>query len=111
MDYKKLKIEQFNNITFKNFEDKEEVLYDVTDVVVYYIQSVDDIQTCVDYCKAIKMASENRMILVYEKGRKDINRDIIIKPFKDGTYLEFKMKAPMLCSLDKKHSAFVLKKE
>lgn len=111
MDYKKLKIDRFNKIAFFNFKDKETAFYDTYEVVIFKINALEDIQHMVDKVENLNMAADNRVIMVYEKGQKTINRDSIIRPFKNGEYLDYKMKAPMLCSLDKVYSAFVLMKE
>jgi len=111
MDYSKLMIEHFSNIAYINFIDREEVTYEVYDVIIYFVECIEDIDFCVEFCRSHKLNIDNRVILVYKKGQKDFNRNTIIEPFKNGRYLDFRLKAPMLCALDKKHSAFVLIKE
>ncbi|NQT60882.1 MAG: hypothetical protein HQ557_18085 [Bacteroidetes bacterium] len=55
------------------------------------------------------LTEENRAIMVYRKGRKDgLNRDTIFFLFKEGSCPNFKLKAPMLCSLSKELSACVM---
>lgn len=111
MDYKKLKIEHFTNIAYFNFEDRDTEQYDEYQVIIYKINDLEDIQSMIEKVETLKMAADNRVIMVYRKGQKTVNRDSIIKPFKNGEYLDYKMKAPMLCSLGKELSAFVLMKE
>lgn len=111
MDFRKLKIDGFKKISCINFSDLKMMTYDETEVVIFFLKTIEDIEKCVKYCDILKMTTNNRIVLVYEKGQKILNRDSIIKPFKTGTYLNYKMKAPMLCSLDKKLSAMVFEKE
>jgi len=111
VDLKKLKIDEVEKISYINFSDYEMVTYDETEVVIYFLNAIEDIDKCVQYCDSLRMTTNNRIVLVYEKGQKLLNRDSIIKPFKTGVYLNYKMKAPMLCSLDKKLSAMVFMKE
>lgn len=111
MDYKKLKIDTFKSIGYFNFEDQSTEVFECYEAVIYFIKELDDVKKMVELVKTLKMVENNRVILVYKKGQPLVNRDSIIKPFKDGTYTEFKMKAPMLCSLDKTTSAFVMSKE
>ncbi len=114
----KLKINNFNNIQLLNFS-KYNLEIDSTDnnveVVIYYIDSESDIEKFVKYTQELNLPSDNRTILVYEKGRNDgIGRDLIIKPFKSEnmfgyeTTKIYKLKAPNLCSLNDKLSAFCL---
>jgi len=111
MDLKKLKIDTFKKISYINFVEPKMVTFDETEVIIYFLKTIEDIDKCVQYCDIHKMTTNNRIVLVYEKGQKLLNPDSIIKPFKTGVYLNYKMKAPMLCSLDKKLSAMVFIKE
>jgi hypothetical protein len=113
MDIKKLKIDNFKNIMLKNFPDDIELGINSSDnnpeVVIYYIDFLEDIEDLKKLVNEIDLPKENRIILVYKKGRKDdVNRDNIISPFKNNK--NYKMKAPMLCSLSKELSAFSLQK-
>ncbi|MGD1821499.1 MAG: hypothetical protein ACPKM0_01910 [Pleomorphochaeta sp.] len=117
MDLYKLKLDKFNNILIKNFPKKYSLGIDsvnedeLIDVIIYYIDEFDDVQKFVSLCETVNLNKENRVIYVYEKGRKDkVNRDAIYEPFKTKEYKNFKMKAPMLCSLSDKLSAFVQQK-
>ncbi len=115
MDIKKLKIEKIKNINIVNFPDKYKLPSNSTDlnieVIIYYIDSVNDVSKFVKYCDSIELPDENRTIMVYEKGRKDgVNRDSIIGPFKSGKYPNYKLKAPMLCSISETLSACVFTK-
>jgi hypothetical protein len=113
MDIAKLKIANFNNIVAINFPDDIEIKYpeytNNTDVIIYFIREISDIKEFADLCKATDLPEKNRTILVFRKGIKgDVNRDTIITPFRDNTYTNFKLRAPMLCSLSDKLSAFVM---
>lgn len=105
MDIAKLKIDKFNNINTVNFP--SEVLLDIdstdknNEVIIFYIDRVEDIKDFVDYVRKINLTIENRTIMVYRKGRKDINRDSVITPFKSEDIKGFKLKASMLYSLSK----------
>lgn len=116
MDLKKLKIDGFNTFIVENFSEPyipelKSVTGDTIDVILYYIDSLEDVKSFVELCETTHLSADNRVVFVYEKGRKDgVNRDTIFKPFKDGVYKGFKMKAPMMCSLSAKLSAFVQQK-
>ena len=115
MDLKKLKIDNLNRILVRNFPEKyDPVIKSVNDkveAILYYIDQIEDVKSFVELCDEADLIKNNRVIMVYEKGRKDgVNRDSIFKPFKSGAYDGFKMKAPMLCSVSDKLSAFVQQK-
>jgi len=116
MDLKKLKLEKFRNIQIVNFPKDIDLGISTTDenveVIVYYIQQIEDVQDFVKLAESMHLPKENRTILVYEKGRQDgVNRDSIISPFQTNRIKGFKLKQPMLCSISDKLSAFVLSKE
>ena len=112
----KLKIEQFNSFSVKNFPESIDLGIESSDknfdVVIYYIDAVDDVTRFVDFCNGASLPDDNRTIMIYKKGRKDgVNRDSIFGPFREGKFTGFKLKAPMLCSLSKELSACVMSKE
>ena len=113
MDIAKLKIDKYSNIQAINFPDKYNPNIVMTDedkieVVIYYIDKIEDTPAFIKYVQHATLAKDNRTIFVYKKGRKDgVNRDTIFAYFQalpDGV---FKMRAPMMCSLSKELSAFV----
>jgi len=114
MDLSKLKLGKFKRISTMNFPKSFDLGIVSTainpEVIIYFINKVDDIKRFVEFCNSTRLPKDNRTIMVYQKGRKDLNRDIIITPFRNGTYHNFKFKAPMLCSLSNELSAFVLTK-
>ncbi len=114
MDLSKLKLEKFKNIMLVNFPGSIDLGIASTDtnpdVVIYFVDSVRDVENFVSFCKSISLPKENRTIIMYQKGRNELNRDSIISPFKEGKYPDFKLKAPMLCSISEELSAFVLTK-
>ncbi len=116
MDLKKLRIDKSGRFLVRNFPkhyapDLKSVDKNV-EVLFYYIDAVADVAKFVKLCETADLAKENRVVMVFEKGRKDgVNRDSIFTPFREGKYSGFKMKAPMLCSLSDKLSAFSLQKE
>jgi hypothetical protein len=114
MDLSKLKLEKFKNIMLVNFPDSIDLGITSTDsnpeVIIYFVDNMEDIEKFVSFCKSTTLPKENRTIMIYKKGRNDLNRDSIISPFKEGKYPNFKLKAPMLCSISKELSAFVLTK-
>lgn len=116
MDLKKLKIDKFNKYSLINFPPEYspnlETVDENIEVILYYIDSIDDVINFVKYCDSAVLSKENHVIMVYEKERKDgVNRDSIFMSFKKGEYSGYKMKAPMLCSVSDKLSAFVQQKE
>lgn len=116
MDLIKLKIDSYTTFIVENFPDQYNpglitALGEEIDVILYYIDSIEDVEKFANLCETTKLSKNNRVIFVYEKGRKDgVNRDTIFKSFKDGVYRGYKMKAPMMCSLSNKLSAFVQQK-
>lgn len=121
MDINKLKISNFSKILLKNIpadidlgisstEDNPEVIIYYIEVIIYYINNIEDLENFVKFCNIISLPEENRTIMVYKKGQKELNRDSIITPFKSNEIKGFKLKAPMLCSLSKEYSAFVMMK-
>lgn len=115
MDFNKLRLDKFNNIRIVNFpkEFEMEIQSGNTgiEVILYYINQIEDVAEFVELCNSTDLPEDNRTIMIYKKGRKDgVNRDSIFLPFKDGKYKNFKLKAPMLCSLSKEFSACVLSK-
>jgi len=117
MDIKKLKLEKFSNIKTVNMPSEFDGLFNNSDVsievILYYIDSKNDVSEFIKLVKSSNLPKENRTILIYKKGRKDgINRDLIAAPFREGEEKDnFKMRAPMLCSLSSQYSAFVLSYE
>ena len=116
MDLKKLKLDKFKNILAANFPKDIDLGIRSTDenveVIIFYIQHIEDLQRFLKLADSMHLPKENRIILVYEKGRKDgVNRDSIIGPFQTKKIKGFKLKPPMLCSISNRLSAFVLSKE
>ena len=116
MDLKKLKLEKFKNIQVFNFPKDIDLGVKSTkknvEVIIYYIRQIEDLQRCLTLADSISFPKENRVILVYEKGRKDgVDRNSIIGPFKTKKVKGFRLKPPMLCSISETLSAFVLSKE
>ena len=112
MDIKKLKLDEYDRIRAVNFPERYDLGIATVDnrpeVIIYYIDEMLDVLGFVEMVKTSDLPGDNRVIFVYEKGRKDgVNRDTIFAPFKDGTYTGFKMRSPMMCSLSKELSAFV----
>lgn len=112
MDISKLKLDKYKGIRTENFPDEYNLGIESSDVaievIIYYIDKISDLDAFVDLVKSSNLPSDNRTIMVYKKGRKDgINRDSVIKPFKEGNYDMFKIRRPAQCSLSKDLSAFV----
>lgn len=112
MDTAKLKLDAYKGIKEINFPEKYALGLATnegdTDVIIYYIDEIKDVEEFVNLVKNSELPKDNRVIFVYEKGRKDgVNRDTIFAPFKDGTYSGFKIRRPAMCSLSPKLSAFV----
>lgn len=111
MDLKKLRIEKFKNVQVVNFPaDIKLGIISATnnvEVIIYYIDRLDDVKNFVKLCSSMPLPKENRTIMVYKKGRKDgVNRDTIFMPF--GKDKRFALKAPMLCSISDELSACVM---
>ncbi len=114
MDLSKLKLNKFRHFKIANFPRSIDLGLDSTDadieVVIYYVASREDVKKFVSSCNSISLPKENRTIMIFQKGSKELSRDMIIGPFRKGTYPNFKLKAPMLCSISNEPSAFVLSK-
>lgn len=113
MNLKKLKLDKFKNIHVVNFPKEFNPGIRSTDkdveVIIYYIDSLDDVKKFVKLCTSTHLPEENRTIMVYKKGRKDsVNRDSIFMPFEKDK--RFTLKAPMLCSISEELSACVMGK-
>lgn len=113
MDITKLKLEKFKNIGTFNFPETIDLGIDLTkdnyDVIIYFIDKIEDVDVFVDLVKEIKLPKDNRTIMIYKKGRKDgVNRDSIFMPFKEEKYSQFKLRAPMMCSISNELSACVM---
>lgn len=113
MDINKLKLEKFERIGIFNFPDTIDLgittVLDNHEVIIYYIDKIEDVEAFVKLVHVAQLPKSNRTIMIYKKGRKDsVNRDAIIMPFRDGNYTHFKLRAPMLCSISKELSAFVM---
>lgn len=113
MHLEKLKINQFNKIMLVNFPADVKLGIKSAkvrpEVLIYYIDHIDDVAAFVSTCQKLNLPADNRTIMVYRKGRKDgVNRDAIFGPFDKGGYKGFRQKAPMLCSLSDELSACVM---
>lgn len=110
MDLSKLKIDDYNDIQANNFPEgvMPKLESNNPQVIIYYIDKIEDVEAFIKYVQETRLPEDNRVIMVYKKGRKDgINRDTVIKPFKDKIADGFKIRRPALCSLSKEYSAFV----
>ena len=113
MDLTKLKLGKLNRIKTMNFPNDIDLGVrnsSTPEVIIYFISEIKDIDAFVKTCMEAKLPADNRTIMVYTKGNKKLNRDALIAPFKEGKYKEFRLKAPMLCSLSESLSAFVMQK-
>lgn len=113
MDLKKLRIEKFKNIQVVNFPNNVDFGISSStknvEVIIYYIDRLDDVKKFSKLCASTPLPKENRTIMIYKKGRKDgVNRDSIFLPFRKDK--NFVLKAPMLCSLSDELSACVMGK-
>jgi hypothetical protein len=113
MDLKKLRIEKFKNVRLVNFPKGLDLeISSATknvEIIIYYIDQLDDVKKFVKLCASTPLPKENRTIMVYKKGRKDgVNRDSIFMPF--GNNKNFTLRAPMLCSISDELSACVMSK-
>lgn len=98
---RKLKIEKFREFSQINmpidyrFEIEES---SKPQVIFYFIKSHEDIKELLNY--EFDLPEDNRVIVIFEKGKK--LRDELKPLINNG----FKMKAPMLCSISDRLSAF-----
>ncbi len=116
MDLNKLKLGMFKNIQVLNFPESYDLGVKSTEknveVIIYYIHILKDIQDLVALVDSTVLPEDNRVILVYEKGRKDgVNRDSVMGPFTKGQVDGYMLRAPMLCSISRKLSACVFSKK
>jgi len=113
MELSKLKLEKYKNIGIFNFPEEINPDFEAAsenyDVILYYIDKLEDVDAFVGLIKKSQLPKDNRTIMIYKKGRKDgINRDSIFMPFRDEKYRQFKLRAPMLCSISNELSACVM---
>ena len=113
MDLAKLKIGSFRNIRLVNFPKEIDLGIKSTgrntEVIIYFIDRMEDVGKFVHLCDSTRLPEDNRTIMVYRKGRKDgVNRDSIFLPFRNDP--GFKLKPPMLCSISEELSACVMSK-
>ncbi len=102
---RKLKIEKFNR--FSQINMPIDYRFDIEDdeypqVIFYFVKSKEDILELMNY--SFDLPEDNRVIVIFEKGKK--LRDEL-QPLRHNG---FKMKAPMLCSIDERLSGFCLMK-
>jgi hypothetical protein len=112
-DLSKLKIDKFSRIKAVNFPPGIDLGIEnsrTPEVLIHFISAPADVLDFVESSRKTKLPQENRVIMVYRKGNKALNRDTIISPFRNGTYADFKLKPPMLCALSDSLSAFVFQK-
>lgn len=112
MDLKKLKLDKFTRIQIINFPERYNLGIDSVsenpEVIIYYMDQLSDMADFIATIQSADLPKDNRVIFVYEKGRKDgVNRDTLYAPFASGEAKGFKMRQPMMCSLSEKLSAFV----
>ena len=113
VDLSRLKIDKFARIRAVNFPPEIDLGIEnsqAPEVLIHFITDPADVGSFVESSRKTKLPPDNRVIMVYRKGNKSLNRDTIIGPFRDGTYADFKLKPPMLCTLSASLSAFVLQK-
>ena len=113
METHKLKLDKFKHVGVFNFPDTIDLEIETAsenyDVLIYYIEKLEDVDAFVKLVVLSKLPRSNRTIMVYKKGRKDgVNRDSIFMPFRGKKYINFKLRAPMLCSISKELSACVM---
>ncbi|WP_196887969.1 hypothetical protein [Aureivirga sp. CE67] len=116
MEIHKLKLDKFNKINTYNFPEDIDLGIETTpenfEIIIYYIDQIEDVAAFVELVKNANLPKNNRTIMVYKKGRKDgVNRDSIFMPFKQEKYADFKLRAPMLCSISGELSACVMSYE
>jgi hypothetical protein len=113
VELSKLKIDKFTKIATVNFPADVDLRLRSSsspEVLIHFIGDPADIAAFVASCRKAKLPQDNRVIMVFRKGNKALNRDTIIGPFRDGTYPGFKLTPPMLCALSDTLSAFVLRR-
>jgi hypothetical protein len=113
VDLSKLRIDRFSKIKAVNFPVDIDLGFAnvrTPEVLIYFVAEPADVGNFVEASRKTKLPEDNRVIMVYQKGNKSLNRDSIITLFRDGAYPDFRLKAPMLCALSNRLSAFVLQK-
>ena len=113
MDLSKLKLGKLTKISAVNFPahiDPGLTSAKTPEVLLYFIAKQGDVERFVETCRKLDLPRDNRVVMIYQKGNKGLNRDTIIGPFREGRYKDLKLKAPMLCALSDSLSAFVMQK-
>lgn len=104
MNLKELHLDNLENIKVVNCPDNINLGIVSTDnnveVIIYYVEKLDDVDSFVKICSEISLPENNTTILIYKKGRNDgVNLESIFKPFKEKEYPNFKLKTPVLGTL------------
>lgn len=104
MDLKELKLESLENVKVVNCPDNISLGIVSTDAdvetVIYYIEKLDDVDAFVGLCSGLSLPDNNTIILLYKKGRNDgVNLESIFKPFLEKQHPNFKLKLPVLATL------------
>ena len=113
MDLSKLKLGKLSSLKAVNFPADIDLGIEnsrAPEVLLYFVAKPQDVSSFVDLCLRTRLPDDNRVVMIYRKGNKALNRDTIIAPFRGGTHKEFKLKPPMLCALSETLSAFVMQK-
>ena len=113
MDLSKLKLGKLTKLSAVNFPpdiDPGVASSKTPEALIYFISKPGDVERFVETCRKVDLPRDNRVVMIYQKGNKNLNRDTIIAPFRKGLYQDLKLKAPMLCSLSDGLSAFVMQK-
>lgn len=102
---RKFKIEKFNE--FSQINMPIDYRFNIEDsvkpqVVFYFIKSHEDVTELLNY--EFNLPEENRVIVIFEKGKK--LREELRPLLSNG----FKLKAPMVCSVNDRLSAFCMMK-
>ncbi|MCP4354148.1 MAG: hypothetical protein GY793_00685 [Proteobacteria bacterium] len=116
MDLRELKLTSLNNVKVVNFPENINLGINSTntnvEVIIYFIDKLEDIKTFVNLCSEISLPKDNTTILLYKKGRVDgVNLDSILHPFKEKVHTGFCLRPPILGTLSKNWGALIMRKE
>lgn len=107
MNFSKLKLEQFT--TYNGFHMPESfnpplIKDEKPEVYFLFVRSIKDVMDSINLAQNHQIHTNNRLFFVFQKGNKNFNRDHIYNIVM--RHKNLKRKAPILSSLDEKHSVF-----
>lgn len=115
MDIHKLKLNSDSIINLQNFPSsinlEIESVNRKLNTAIYYVGIIEDLYRAIKHFDSLRLPDDNRVILVFNKVKVlGVNQNTIMAPFKAGKFPNYKLKAPMMCSLSEDLMACVFRR-